>query len=354
MAITGGGTGAIANLLAGGGGSSILLEATVPYSKQSSGVYTGAVPEHYCSREQALNLATSSWRRAKEQTPNRKCIGLGATSRLTNGDTERKGRVHEIWVATHSDTETRTAHCVLQRNRSRYVEEDIAVEVIMESLYDAVGLSNSGGFIHRDYDEQIVKMVQNELGYGKVYTKNIPLIVPYHENGMIPPREDMHIVFPGSFNPLHEGHIKMAEAVYKKTKKKILFEFCVRNTDKPMLDYMRLQERVEKLHKKLQGNPMYGGYIVSNDPLFVDKANSGFKEYMIGADTFNRLFDPRHSKRWPEFGFKEKGMHFYVLNRKGIEQSMTYFHELWTFIPEEEYSDPGISSTQLRKASHVH
>lgn len=362
MAITGGGAGAIQSLTERGGASAILLEATVPYSKKSSDIYTGVTPAHYCSREQALNLAVSSYTRGKEQVLDKNCIGLGATARLTTNydGKERKGRTHEIWVATHTDNVTRTFHCEFRHDRTRQFEEMMCSEIIMEALFDAACIDYNR-IVLRDEDEPLVKMIQSSLGYEQVYLKG-DTIVAQKDNKMLPIRHDDHIVFPGSFNPLHEGHIAMAEAVYKKTRRTVFFEICVKNSDKPLVDYMRLRERIEQIESVLSNNPMYAGYIVSNNTLFVQKAQrSGFKHYMLGMDTFNRLFSnkydvlydtgtDKYSLTKKEEIFKQEGMHFWVSNRAGVENRTGYTHDsnLWTFIKDEEYTDTGISSTQLR------
>jgi len=360
MAITGGGAGAIQSITEMGGASAILLEATVPYSKMSSDTYTGVTPVHYCSREQALNLAVSSYTRGKEQVLDKNCIGLGATARLsTNYDgKERKGRTHEIWVATHDDSATRTFHCEFKHERTRQFEEQMCSEIIEEALFDAARIDYTRNIL-RSEDEPLIKMVQGSLGYGPVYLKNEAIV--QRSLGMCPIRHEDHIVFPGSFNPIHEGHIAMAEAVYKKTHKTIFFEICVRNSDKPLVDYMRLRERIEKIESVLSNNPMYAGYIVSNNTLFLDKARAtGFKNYMLGMDTFNRLLENKYDALYnkdvdkytlikKEDLFKQEGMHFWITER--IETGQNYLitqPELFTLLHHDEYTDTGISSTHVR------
>ena len=81
LAITGGGTGAIAELLRVPGGSRLLLEAIVPYDAGSLRDYLGADPEHACSGETAVAMAERARLRAAalgklDGVP----IGLGATA----------------------------------------------------------------------------------------------------------------------------------------------------------------------------------------------------------------------------------------------------------------------------------
>src|SRR5688572_9982177 len=64
LAITGGGTGAIAELLRVPGGSRILLEAIVPYDAGSLRDFLGGDPEQACSDETAVAMAERARRRA--------------------------------------------------------------------------------------------------------------------------------------------------------------------------------------------------------------------------------------------------------------------------------------------------
>ena len=57
LAITGGGTGAIAELLRVPGGSRLLLEAIVPYDPRALAEFLGAAAEQACSGETAVAMA---------------------------------------------------------------------------------------------------------------------------------------------------------------------------------------------------------------------------------------------------------------------------------------------------------
>ena len=85
LAITGGGTGAIAELLRVPGGSRLLLEAIVPYNSGSLRDYLGADPEQACSGESAVVMAERARTRAAALAkPDAVPIGLGATASLAS------------------------------------------------------------------------------------------------------------------------------------------------------------------------------------------------------------------------------------------------------------------------------
>ncbi|MGH7335244.1 MAG: hypothetical protein ACREKS_21370, partial [Candidatus Rokuibacteriota bacterium] len=57
LAITGGGSGAIGELLRIPGGSRTLLEAIVPYDSAALAQYLGGAPDQACSEETAVAMA---------------------------------------------------------------------------------------------------------------------------------------------------------------------------------------------------------------------------------------------------------------------------------------------------------
>src|SRR5215831_6131780 len=64
LAITGGGSGAISELLRVPGGSRLLIEAQVPYDMQALAVFLGFAPTQACSSNTALAMAQTARARA--------------------------------------------------------------------------------------------------------------------------------------------------------------------------------------------------------------------------------------------------------------------------------------------------
>ncbi len=98
-----------------------------------------------------------------------------------------------------------------------------------------------------------------------------------------------------------------------------------------------------------------GDIFVTDTPLFAEKAiifpDSTF---IVGADTMKRLFDPRYYRPEDDLSsllelFRKQGIDFLVFSRKGIPIEIPADVEpIITIVSEDEYSDDGISSTQIR------
>src|SRR5437763_52476 len=54
------------------------------------------------------------------------------------------------------------------------------------------------------------------------------------------------LVFPGAFNPLHEGHRQMAKVAARRLGAAVAFELSITNVDKPPLDFIEMQQRTNQ------------------------------------------------------------------------------------------------------------
>src|SRR5437763_17136697 len=69
LAITGGGSGAVGELLRVPGGSRLLIEAQVPYDALALAAFLGFVPAQACSADTAIAMAQSARARAGRLAP---------------------------------------------------------------------------------------------------------------------------------------------------------------------------------------------------------------------------------------------------------------------------------------------
>ncbi len=395
LAITGGGAEVIGELLRHGSGSATVLDAVVPYGMEAMDRFLGRKPEKYCSEKTARLMAMVAYQRALELSKgsdgsdgsaDSDVIGIGATCKLKAAN-EREGRKHEVHVAIQAYRETGVRTLELTADRTREEEEKLSACLIFNVLarycgvpeFDLSGGIRAGGEIERGEMEEIEGIEEVIEKYASVSGAVGDLLKqqscssdsPYETVGKarisfnesineaeapekIKP-EEIKLVFSGSFDPCHKNHVFMAKWASKKYNTPIHFEISLTNVDKPPIDFISLNRRLDSL-REYKDEAFMGSVYLTNAPLFLQKAtlfpNSTF---IIGADTFNRLFDAKYYDGVTDTAtilglFKEKNVRFMVFRRKSVEISTK--PEILDFcevVPVDEYEDDGTSSREIRR-----
>ena len=141
LAITGGGSGAVGELLRVPGGSRLLIEAQVPYDALALATFLGFAPAQACSADTAMAMARSARARAARLVPaGTDPVGLGATAALVS-DRPRKGE-HRFHIAFANAAGF--AHCtgvLAKGRRDRAAEEDLVSRAIVLWLARACGIA---------------------------------------------------------------------------------------------------------------------------------------------------------------------------------------------------------------------
>src|SRR5271167_2821292 len=141
LAITGGGSGAIGELLRVPGGSRLLIEAQVPYDTSALATFLGFAPAQASSADTAIAMARSARARAARLvTVDTDLVGLGATAALVS-DRPRKGE-HRFHIAFANAAGV--AHCtgvLAKGRRDRAGEEDLVSRGIVLFLAQACGVA---------------------------------------------------------------------------------------------------------------------------------------------------------------------------------------------------------------------
>jgi hypothetical protein len=105
------------------------------------------------------------------------------------------------------------------------------------------------------------------------------------------------VVLPGSFNPVHAGHVLLARVAEELRRQPSAFEISVINVDKPPLAGETVRRRVAQFAWK---SPVE----LTRAPTFVEKSRLfPGTTFVIGADTAERLVAPRY------YGDDEVRMH---------------------------------------------
>src|SRR5204863_9262485 len=90
LAITGGGSGAVGELLRVPGGSRLLIEGQVPYDELALAAFLGFAPAQASRSDTAIAMAQTARARAARLAPaGAHLVGLGATAALVSDRTRR-------------------------------------------------------------------------------------------------------------------------------------------------------------------------------------------------------------------------------------------------------------------------
>ncbi len=358
--MTGGGSLAISDLLCIPGASQTLLEARVPYSHAALCQWLGGrVPDQACSAETAAAMAMAAFQRARELvTPARaagQVLGLAATATLRT-DRPHQGE-HRIYVAAQLAGSTRIASLRLAKNaRSREAEESLAAALILHMMAHAWSVTPPHGLPLLSGEMLESVSVSAPLPWRQVATGETIAAaqgVPEPLNSGV-----RRVLFPGAFNPRHNGHRQMAAVASARFGQPVEYEITVHNVDKPSLDYVSLDQRLRPFDPV---TPVW----ITGTPTFVEKARLFSPvTFVVGSDTAARIGDARYYGNVPQrrdAAIQELAAleaRFLVFGRTvdgafaGLEQVKipAQLRELCEEVPESEFR-VDVSSTQLRSAS---
>jgi nicotinic acid mononucleotide adenylyltransferase len=289
LAITGGGSGAIGELLRVPGGSRLLIEAQVPYDAAALATFLGFAPAQACSADTAIALASSVRARAARLVPeDTDLVGLGATAALVS-DRPRKGE-HRFHIAFANSA--RVAHCtgvLAKGRRDRAAEEDIVSHAIVLWLAHACGIAAPSPRSLLDADEhfeQTVVAATNTID--RLLAGEVDRITAQPDGQMMLSAPPPLLVLPGSFNPLHAGHMMLARVAEEFRQLPLAFEISVTNVDKPPLAGKTVRHRLAQFAWK---SPVE----LTRAPTFVEKSRLFPRTtFVIGADTAERLVAPKY------------------------------------------------------------
>ncbi len=379
IAVTGGGSLAISDLLSVPGASAFLLEARVPYALPALTEWLGRAPEQSCSRETALAMSVMAYQRAIQLSADpQSAIGVSCTAALVS-DRPKRGE-HRAWIATQTINATRLVELSLSKGlRVRVDEERLVADVVLRLLSETCGLSclpevalregdllkSAGGVA----DSLLVDLIARQRmtlwmipdgarkpGDGEVnpeLTRRASDECPTPVNWQAEPPFQPVGLLAGSFNPLHEGHCELARVAEQRLGGSVAFELACVNVDKPPLDFLTIESRC----RQFTDRPV----VLTHAPTFVLKArlfpNTVF---VVGIDTAERIVQSKyyggdagmlaalneirsHGGRFLVAG-RRGGNSFHTLPELALPQSL---RDLFEEIPEAEFRCD-LSSTDLR------
>ena len=298
LAITGGGSGAIGEVLRIPGGSRLLIEAQIPYDERALATFLGSAPAQASSVDTAIAMARTARDRAATLVPaGADLVGLGATAALVS-DRPRRGE-HRFHIAFANSAGI--AHCtgvLAKGRRDRAAEEDLVSRAIVLWLARACGVAAPSPKSLIDADEHYAETAVAAVDtIGQLLAGELDRITVQPDGQMMLSAPQPFVLFPGSFNPIHEGHVSLARIAETLRQQSLAFEISVTNVDKPPLAGETVRHRVAQFAWK---SPVE----LTRAPTFLEKSRLFPKTtFVIGADTAARLVAPKY------YGDDEQQMH---------------------------------------------
>lgn len=316
IAVTGGFAGLQQLLWATAGASRTLIDAAMPYDRAAFDSYVGRYgkpPEKYCSMEAAHALALAAFVHANELTKTQadrpRILGLGASAALATDRVRRGGdRFYvAVWGSTgilaQAEIDDADLSKLSRLAQGRY-SDLVALDCLLEALMlPKLELPTFERVAAKDWEPWTLLLADGQ---------RMPLSALH---------PDKHLLFPGSFNPLHDGHLKSAAAAEAQTGKQAIFLIECEHPDKGPLPDEEVGRRLRQFSWK---SPLI---ITRGAGLYIEKAKRfpGFG-FVVGADTMRRICDPRYYPRDPAFSdgsdidrtfaaFLQLGTRFFVFDR---------------------------------------
>ena len=292
---SGGGSAAIATLVGTPGASAVVLEGLVPYAREAVDDLLGGSQESYCSARTARRLAVAAWQRAARlsgvaNTPTSACLGAAVTASLRTVMPKR-GQ-HRLFAATHSLDATRVAELVLEKGaRSRADEEVVAAATLLAAVADASGGDgNLPTGLLRPGEQVIHTRAEPPAPWRELAAGQRQVVAAASTADAVP--RPGSLVFPGSFDPLHDGHRQMAALAAEIAERPVAYELSITNVDKPTLDWIELRDRTAQFAAGTDDQPQLW---LTRAATFLEKlAVFPQSTFVMGADTYVRLADPRY------------------------------------------------------------
>jgi hypothetical protein len=289
LAITGGGSGAIGELLRVPGGSRLLIEAQVPYDERALAAFLGFAPAQASSSDTAIAMAQAARARAATLAPESgELVGLGATAALVS-DRPRRGE-HRFHIACANAAGIAHCTCVMTKGkRDRAAEEDLVSRAIVLWLARACGVAAPSPRSLIDADENYGEtLVASADPIDRLLAGEIDRVTVQPDGQMLLSAPRPAVLFPGSFNPMHDGHSLLARVAEELRQQPVAFEISVTNVDKPPLAAETVRHRLRQFAWKATVE-------LTRAPTFVEKSRLfPGTIFVVGVDTAERLFGAKY------------------------------------------------------------
>jgi nicotinamide mononucleotide (NMN) deamidase PncC len=359
LAVTGGGTGAAAQLLNVPGASRTVLEVAVPYHEAALSAFLGRPPEQFCSTATSQAMARRALERAGQLAPAAATAGVGCTASLVSDRPKRGDHRCHVTVCTESGWSTQSL-TLSKGARDREGEEAVVDAVLLNALAETLGVGPrlDPGLLP---GEEVQREQSASGPLAALFAGTLPALCVETDGRHHPTAPRPAVLLPGAFNPVHQGHWQLAEVAARRFGGPAAFELSILNVDKPPLPIAEVRRRLRQFTWRA---PVW----VTRAPTFAAKAALfPGTAFVVGADTAARIVAPRYYEQGATGMaaalalLREQGCRFLVAGR--AEPSGRFvalddlalpddWRPLFTGLSAADYR-LDLSSTQLRE-KHPH
>jgi hypothetical protein len=285
--VAGAGSQVIYWLHAVAGSSRTVLECVDAYAPTSLERWLGCKPVSACSAVTAGALARAARRRALALGGGERALGGALVGALAT-DRIRQGADRAWCAVALPDGRVELQGITWQRGLvDRLGEEAAASQLLLAMLCEAVDCGspeltpNSGAVvqrIHEPPESQMLSVLGGSLAWTVIDAAGNAAAEGATPAGLLP----------GAFNPLHEGHVRLAQVASECIGAPVGFELAVENADKGRIEAQELIRRAQAFHG-------VGSLVISSSIRFADKARCyPGTVFVVGIDTARRVLDPRY------------------------------------------------------------
>lgn len=287
LEFAGAGAQALAWLHGVAGSSRTVLEATDRYVATSLVNLIGFEPEQFTSPQVARAMATKAYIRARQLAPPEIPVaGIGSTATIATDRTKRGD--HRCCVAV-CDAQGVTSYALTLTKglRTRQQEENLVSLLILRAV---AGVCAVNGLPAPQLigDEAFIEYFEPIDLIARLLAQEVEWVAVAPDGQMSTGETLGHVaLLPGSFNPLHDAHRRLANIATQMLEQEVFFELSLFNADKAPISLEEARRRVAQFAG-------VGTIILSRAPLFSQKAHFfPHSVFVLGIDTVERLIDPR-------------------------------------------------------------
>ena len=173
--------------------------------------------------------------------------------------------------------------------RDRAGEEDLVSRAIVLFLAQACGVAAPSPSSLLDEDERFEQTVVATVDtIDQLVAGDLNRVTAQPDGQILLSAPQPLVLMPGSFNPVHGGHLLLAQIAEEVRQQPLAYEISVTNVDKPQLTGKTVRDRLTQFAWKAPVE-------LTRAPTFLEKSRLFPKTtFVIGADTAERLVAPKY------------------------------------------------------------